>query len=128
VIAINATATAQVNANLTATAAAPPQTPTQLLPVDGSVLNNLPRITTLQWTTVAKAVSYTVEIDCYQCCATDKWCTDVGKTWDLVSDIKQTTYTFIFVGAHPGRWRVLAVDASDQKSPFTGWWTFSYIV
>ncbi len=127
-IAIAATATAQANATATAIAAAPPQTPTQLSPANGSVFHNFPRSTTLQWTTVAKAVSYTVEIDCYQCCAINQWCTDVGKTWSLVSDIKQTTYTFNFVGAQPGRWRVLAMDASGQKSPVSGWWTFTYTV
>ena len=88
----------------------------------------MPCSTTLQWTTVAKAVSYTVEIDCYQCCAVNQWCTDVGKTWSLVSDIKQTTYTFNFVGAQPERWHVHAVDASGQKSPVSGWWTFTYTV
>jgi serine/threonine protein kinase len=64
----------------------------------------------------------------YQCCAVNQWCTDVGKTWSIVSDIKQTTYTFNFVGAQPGRWCVLAVDASGQKSPTSGWWTFTYTV
>jgi eukaryotic-like serine/threonine-protein kinase len=129
-VAIVATATSQANASATATAiaAAPPQTPTQLSPANGSVFNNFPRATTLQWTAVAKAVSYTVEIDCYQCCAVNQWCTDVGKTWSLVSDIKQATYTFNFVGAQPGRWRVLAVNVSGQKSPVSGWWTFTYTV
>jgi len=129
-IAIAATATAQANASATATAiaTAPPQTPTQLSPANGSVFHNFPRSTTLQWTTVAKAASYTVEIDCYQCCTVNQWCTDVGKTWSLVSDIKQTMYTFNFVGAQPGRWRVLAVDESGQKSPVSGWWTFTYTV
>jgi hypothetical protein len=129
-IAVAATATAQANATATATAviAAPPQTPTQLSPANGSVFNNFPRTTTLQWSAVPNATSYTVEIDCYQCCAANRWCTDVGKTWNLVSDIKQTSYTFNFVGAQPGRWRVLAANASGQKSPISGWWTFTYTV
>ena len=100
--------------------------PTQLSPADGSVFDHYPRTTTLKWTAVPGATSYTVEIDCYHCCQSGKWCTDVGKTYNLVPDIKATSYTFDFVGAQPGRWRVWAVDAIGQESPKTGWWEFRY--
>ena len=80
----------------------------------------------LQWSAVPGATTYTVEIDCYQCCATGKWCTDVGKTWKLVANLRETNYTFDFVGAQPGRWRVWAVNAAGLESPKTGWWEFSY--
>jgi hypothetical protein len=101
-------------------------TPTQLTPADGSVFDHYPRTTTLKWTAVPGATSYTVEIDCYHCCQSGKWCTDVGETWKLVPNLKATSYTFNFVGAQPGRWRVWAVDASGQESPKTGWWEFRY--
>ncbi|MCK4528327.1 choice-of-anchor D domain-containing protein, partial [candidate division WOR-3 bacterium] len=101
-------------------------TPTQLSPADGSVFSNYPRKTTLEWSAVPGATSYTVEIDCYHCCQSGKWCTDVGKTYKLVPNIKATSYTFNFVGAQPGRWRVWAVDAIGQERPKTGWWEFRY--
>ena len=101
-------------------------TPTQLSPADGSVFEHYPRTTTLEWTAVPGATSYTVEIDCYRCCQSGKWCTDIGKTGQLVPDIKATSYTFDFVGAQPGRWRVWAVYATGQESPKTNWWEFRY--
>ena len=36
------------------------------------------------------------------------------------------SYTFDFVGAQPGRWRVWAVDVNGQKGPKSDWWGFSY--
>ncbi len=100
--------------------------PTQLSPADGSVFSNYPRTTTLKWSTVTGAASYAVEIDCYHCCQANQWCTDVGKTWVVVPNLVTTSYTFDFVGAQPGRWRVWATDANGQASPKSGWWGFKY--
>jgi hypothetical protein len=124
------TATAVASLNATATAVAMiPQTPIQLSPANGSIFSNFPRTTLLQWSSV-NAFSYTVELDCFQCCAINRWCTDVGAKWRLTSNIRQTSYQFDFVGAQPGRWRwrVFAVSASGQRSPVSGWWTFTYMV
>ncbi|MDV7399582.1 hypothetical protein RZS08_49670, partial [Arthrospira platensis SPKY1] len=49
--------------------------PQQLAPPDGSVFNNYPRTTTLQWAPVPGAESYTVEVDCFHCCQAGSWCT-----------------------------------------------------
>jgi hypothetical protein len=111
----------------------PPQglaTPRQISPANGTVFDHYPRTTTLEWSAVpgdTAYLRYTVEIDCYHCCQSNKWCTDVGRTWQLVSDLYRTSYTFNWVGAQPGRWRVWAVNtATDQESPKTGWWEFRY--
>jgi hypothetical protein len=101
-------------------------TPKQLSPANGAVFSHYPRKTTLKWSAVSGAASYTVEIDCYHCCEANKWCTDVGETWKLVPNLNTTSYTFDFVGAQPGRWRVWAVDASGNESPKSGWWEFEY--
>ncbi len=101
-------------------------TPTQLSPADGSVFSNYPRTTTLKWSAVPGVASYTVEIDCYHCCEANQWCTDVGKTWKVVPNLATTSYTFDFVGAQPGRWRVWTVDANGQVSPKSSWWGFTY--
>lgn len=101
-------------------------TPKQLTPPDGKVINRFPRTTTLRWEEVSGAASYTVEIDCFQCCKPNAWCTDVGQTYKVVPNLEDTSYTFDFVGAQPGRWRVWAVGANGQESPKSGWWEFRY--
>jgi eukaryotic-like serine/threonine-protein kinase len=100
--------------------------PKQTSPKSGSVFSIYPRTTTLKWKPVSGAASYTVEIDCYHCCQANKWCTDVGKTWQIFPGITTTSYTFDFVGAQPGRWRVWAVDEDGKAGPKSGWWTFTY--
>jgi hypothetical protein len=100
----------------------------KLSPRNGSEFTHYPRTTTLKWSSVSSAASYTVEIDCYNCCMANRWCTDIGRTWQVVPDIRATSYTFDFVGAQPGRWRVWAVDASGQASLKSGWWYFTYTI
>ena len=101
-------------------------TPQQVSPQSGSVFNYFPRKTTLQWKAVPGAASYTVEVDCFQCCQTGAWCTDVGQTFKIVPGLTATYYTFDFVGAQPGRWRVWAVGSNGQESAKSGWWEFKY--
>lgn len=104
----------------------PTEAPRLLSPENGAVFSHYPRTTTLRWTSVPVAASYTVEVDCYHCCATSRWCTDVGRTWRISPDIRSTSYTFDFVGAQPGRWRVWAVDAYGNRGNVSGWRTFEY--
>lgn len=100
--------------------------PRQLVPADGAVFSHFPRTTLLRWESAPGAATYAVEIDCYHCCQSGKWCTDVGRTWKIVTDLRATSYSFDFVGAQPGRWRVWAVDASGRAGPKSGWWEFRY--
>jgi hypothetical protein len=100
--------------------------PFLLSPKCGSVFNFFPRTTRLQWQSVNGASSYTVEIDCLGCCAIGKWCTDAGKTWQVVRGIKGLGYTFDFVGAQPGRWRVWAVGNGNEEGPKSEWCEFTY--
>ncbi len=100
--------------------------PTLVSPANGTVFNKFPRKTKLVWMPVPTAKSYTVEIDCYHCCRANKWCTDVGKTHHLKRNLRTTSYTFRFVGAQPGRWRVWAVSADGRESEKTPWWEFEY--
>jgi hypothetical protein len=96
-------------------------TPTQLSPSDGSVFSNYPRTTTLTWSNISGAASYTVEI---QYCS-PAGCADWATSYPLVN-VTATSYTFDFVGAQPGRWRVWAFDANGNTSPKSGWWGFKY--
>lgn len=96
--------------------------PQQLSPVHGSVFRNYPRRTTLRWSPVNGAQSYCVEIDYYDF----NWLTDQGKTYIVVPNLADTTYTFHFVGAQAGRWRVWAVDGNGREGPKSNWWEFKY--
>jgi hypothetical protein len=100
--------------------------PKQLSPADGAVFSHYPRTTTLRWSAVPGAVKYTVQIDCYGCCEANKWCTNVGRNHKLVPNVEATSYTFDFVGAQPGAWRVWAVDATGREGPKSDWRTFKY--
>jgi hypothetical protein len=102
--------------------------PQQLTPPNGAVFSNYPRTTTLTWSAVPKAASYSVELDCFQCCAAGKWCTAVGKVWQIVTDVTETQYQFNWVGAQPGRWRVWAVRPNGRAGFKSRWSKFSYTV
>jgi archaellum component FlaG (FlaF/FlaG flagellin family) len=103
-------------------------TPTQFSPANGSIFDHYPRTTTLEWEAVLGAMSYTVEIDRYHYCGIDQWCTDIGETWKIKSEIQTTSYAFNYVNTEPGRWRVWAVNANGQESVKSRWWYFEYIV
>ncbi len=93
---------------------------------NGTVFNHYPRNTMLRWSPVRGAVSYTVEIDCYHCCQSNQWCSNIGGRTRIVPNINSTSYRFQFVGAQPGRWRVWAVDTAGRKSPKSSWYQFRY--
>ena len=96
-------------------------TPTLIAPTDGSVFDHYPRTTTLEWSTVSGAASYIIEIEYCSPAGCDDWA--VG-----YSPVTRTTtsYTFNFVGAQPGRWRVWGVDVNGQDGPKSDWWEFRY--
>ncbi|MEJ2560798.1 MAG: hypothetical protein P8186_32165, partial [Anaerolineae bacterium] len=100
--------------------------PVQTSPASGTVFNHYPRTTTLRWAPVPGATKYVVQVDCYHCCEAGAWCTDVGRTDYGKYEVTGTEYTFNFVGAQPGRWRVWAVNAQGQAGPKSGWLEFRY--
>ena len=91
--------------------------PAQVSPAHGSVYNHYPRKTTLRWKSVAGAKYYTAEIE-YK--SGTKWA-PLKKQSGLKYD-----YTFNFVGAQPGRWRVWAVDSAGKSGRASGWREFRY--
>lgn len=102
------------------------QAPRQVSPRNGQVFNHFPRNTTLTWRPVLGAKSYTVEVDCFHCCTRNSWCTQVGRTHIVKSNIRRTQFNFNWVGAQKGRWRVWAVDRRNQPGDKSPWRTFSY--
>jgi peroxiredoxin len=99
--------------------------PVQVSPPDGATFDVSPRTTKLVWGAVPGALNYAVEIDCLYCCSRTQWCSDIGAL-DVRRNIPQTEYTFDFVGAQPGRWRVWAIDATGQEGPKSPWWGFTH--
>ena len=97
--------------------------PVQISPPDGMVYSHYPRCTDLVWEEAPGAASYTIEVDFY---SSGTWITDTGKPYILVSNIKATAYSFDFVGAQPGRWRVWAVTADHKEGPKSGWMEFRF--
>ncbi len=98
--------------------------PKQLSPADGTVFNHYPRVTTLRWASLPGAVSYTVEVQYIEPCGHAN-CR--ARLWKLARNITRTYYTFTFVGAQPGRWRVWGVDSRGRPGPKSPWWTFKYL-
>ncbi len=99
--------------------------PVQLSPASGTVFNNYPRTTTVTWSAVPGAASYTVQVYYYQ--PGDTTCSGGAPNY-LTPNITGTSYTFNFVGAQPGCWRVWAVDAAGRQGSSSAWWEFSYTI
>jgi TIR domain len=121
--AVTTTATPTATAKATATAEPsrnviqPISAPTLLSPPDGTEFNHYPRTVTLAWEKLPGAKSYKLEIQFE------------SHGWNAYGQIKNTgatTYTFDFIGAQPGRWRVWGVDAEGKEGPKSEWWVFSF--
>ncbi len=100
--------------------------PVLISPKNNAVFSHYPRTTTLRWKPVPGAKSYIVEVDCFHCCKPNKWCRDVRKVFHIKRGIHSTHYTFKFVGAQPGRWRVWAVDKHNRPGFVSEWRYFKY--
>ncbi|MDP2786111.1 MAG: PASTA domain-containing protein [Sulfurimicrobium sp.] len=103
--------------------------PEQMWPEDGRSFDNYPRTTALRWKEVSGAASYTVELDCLNCCESGKWCSELGRPWKVacgISAARSRGYKFEFAGAQPGRWRVWAVDKDEREGEKSPWRTFRY--
>lgn len=97
--------------------------PVMLSPTEGAVLDNLPRHTTLRWAPVSGAATYTVKVE--SCEASG--CQDgTARPLKLATGLTSTSYTFEFVGALPGRWRVWAVSADGHEGPKPRFRDFRY--
>jgi hypothetical protein len=91
--------------------------PKLLSPNDGTVFGHFPRTVTLAWEGVRGATGYKLEIQF----ESGRWI-PLGS----VRDTNTTTYTFNFVGAQSGRWRVWVVDAEGREGPKSEWSVFTF--
>jgi pimeloyl-ACP methyl ester carboxylesterase len=95
--------------------------PTLSWPYDATTFNVYPRSTTLRWRTINGATHYLVEV---------QWENPSDGLWHTLPNypvaVEEPSYTFNFVGAQPGRWRVAAVNAKNQETQYSEWWYFKY--
>jgi len=97
--------------------------PVQLSPADGSRFSHYPRRTKLRWRTVAGAVSYAAEV---QFCPGQRCTNANAKSFKRQERLSNNEYTFSFLGAQGGRWRVWANDSDGKPGTKSSWRAFSY--
>jgi sugar lactone lactonase YvrE len=106
--------------------------PRPVSPPDGTVFNSFPRTTTLKWEAVPGAIRYVVEVDYYDpqnfpgANLKPGWVSERDRNIYIQQATQSTSYTFEFVGAQPGRWRVWAVGSNGQEGAKSDWMVFRY--
>lgn len=113
------TASAVAAATTTTTAPAPTRSPP-----DGSTFGHFPRTTKLAWPAVSGVRGYLVEV---QYCGGSP-CTETNARPWVKKEVATTTFTFDFVGAQPGRWRIFPVFRDGTLGRELPWWGFRYTV
>jgi hypothetical protein len=98
-------------------------TPILTNPANNEAFDHFPRTITLSWKMVAGAAGYKVEI---AYCLPDR-----VTCWDYppvtITDPLESYYTFDFVGAQPGKWRVTTLGPPNcRDSNPSGWRWFSF--
>lgn len=98
--------------------------PALLTPTEGQVFSTYPRTTNFSWSPVPAASKYIFELmACSNSNTSECFIWPVDKP---LHEVAGTTYTFNFVGAQPGKWRVTAVDANGVKGIPSEWRMFKY--
>lgn len=98
-------------------------TPTLTNPANNEIFGHYPRALTLSWKMVPAAAGYKLERAF--CDSTRTTCVNYPPV--TITDPLQSDYTFNFVGAQPGKWRVTTLGGSlyRDSSP-SGWRWFSF--
>jgi hypothetical protein len=98
-------------------------TPIQTNPANNEIFGHYPRALTLSWKMVPAAAGYKLEIAF--CNSTRTTCANYPTV--TISDPLQSDYTFSFVGAQPGKWRVTTLGGSVYRdSTASGWRWFTF--
>jgi hypothetical protein len=96
--------------------------PRLLSPAPAAVFEHFPRETTLVWTAVPGAAAYFVETDYFS----DGVWESQRRGSPVAFRVTDSVYSFRFVGAQPGRWRVWAIDSAGLPGPKSEWREFRY--
>jgi TonB family protein len=93
-------------------------------PADGAVFDTFPRSTTFQWEPSPGADSYILEWD-YG--SDGVWNAEANRLPELGYPVRDTQFSFDFVGAQIGRWRVWPVGIAGRRGATPSEWrTFRY--
>jgi len=99
-------------------------TPVLTNPANNQVFGHYPRTLTLSWKMAPAAAGYKLEIAF--CDSTRVNCSNYTPV--TISDPLQSKYTFNFVGAQPGKWRVTTLGGSlylDSAASAWRWFSFT---
>lgn len=110
----------------------PPSIPKLISPENGAILNYYPRNLTLDWESSSGSgtITYVLEYgftdsfsheDLYDM---GEWGADCTLFYPL-KYLSETSYSFVFVGAQPGRWRVKA-KSEYGESEWSKWFYFRF--
>jgi hypothetical protein len=97
--------------------------PVPIAPADKTVFSIYPRRTTLRWRPTPGAYAYIVQ---WEYSSRRRWSSEGRDFPDYTNLITRTSYTFDFVGAQPGRWRIWPVNADGLRGTPSKWQTFRY--
>lgn len=101
--------------------------PVPIHPLNGAVLDQTSDTISLTWSPVWGATNYAVEIDGFECCQTENWCTDVGREYRK-STVNSNGYWLPLANAPvQGRWRVGAVNIIGREGTRSNWQKFSNV-
>jgi len=108
----------------------PPTVPTPISPANRSIFTHYPRTTKLNWNPSdgTQPITYSVEVQYTWCGDFNEFGSWTEGRYNLAAtsgEINNTEYTFNFVGAQPGRWRVKAKN-SYGESGWSEWWYFRF--
>lgn len=99
--------------------------PVQISPEEDEVIDNIQRKLVCTWEPVEGAASYTLQVDCYHCCESYTWCTEIGEEYRLIEKLKETTSWIYLGGMNEYKWRVWAVDSDGKKGAKSPWRKFT---
>lgn len=97
--------------------------PELITPEEGAVFETYPRHVTVRWKPVPGAAGYIVQWDYL---SGGKWNSEEAGAALSQFPVSQTSFSFSFVGAQPGRWRVWALDADDRAGAKSSWREFRF--
>lgn len=99
------------------------ETPIQTNPANNVIFGHYPRALTLSWKMVPAAAGYKLEIA--YCDSAKTTCVNYPVV--TITDPLQSDYTFEFVGAQPGKWRVTTLGGTSYRdSTASGWRWFTF--
>ncbi|MGC1618122.1 MAG: hypothetical protein WA765_06485 [Candidatus Acidiferrum sp.] len=96
-------------------------------PENGPSIDHFPSKVDLQWSTVAGAAGYVVQVVILPIGATETSYSSIDKGLMYIQrTTKQTAFAFELDRVQPGRWRVWAVDARGTEGLKSAWSTFEF--